>query len=53
MTVKNLTTITEQEDDLDYILYDAISKLAPEKRVYLLEWIKTEFPELTEAHNEV
>lgn len=46
MPVKDLTTTIEQDDDLDYILYDAIRKLTPEKRVYLLEWIKKEFPGL-------
>lgn len=36
-----------KEEELDKILYEEISKLTPEKRTYLLKWIKLEFSELS------
>lgn len=32
-------------EELDRLLLDALNRLSREKRAYLLEWIKKEFPD--------
>ena len=40
--MKNVRELNNEK--LDQILIEKISGLSPEKRVYLLEWMKKEFP---------